>query len=279
MNGSSVLPPMPADTVQVAQKEFAEGSVYFVLADEMENLFALCISRAPNRSGIGDPIRFLRCAVITLLQEAEALSDRQAEKATRVRLEWRYVLRLPLQHIGFPAREFCLFRQSLFADPAAGSLFDAIRKYVADLDLKPTLCDQATPYRQALSRVCKLSQTDWFAEAMGEALEALASLHPELLRSLALPHWYTQYGAERRGRLVVAPSGAGNPTYEEVRKDISYLLSALATCGDEAPGQLPEVRRLRRTLQQHCDLCDQRDRVCVACMHCVVGTSLAGWHD
>ncbi len=275
MNSWPAFPPVPSDTARAAQNWVAKDSPFGTISDAMASLFALCAPATGEVRSIEGPVLFLQRAVITLLQAAESLTDRQAEKAMQARVEWSYALHLPLEHDEFPAYEFCLFRQRLFSEPVAGALFQAIQERVAALRLWPGLPVEPRPFTQVLSFVCRLNQASWYAEAMGQAVEELAACHPDLLRQIALPHWYALYTVNRNDQSGLPPYGAGQSAYETIRKDIAYLLTALALCEDEAPARLPEVRRLRHKWRQDCDLCDRRERLCVVCAGCVVGANIA----
>jgi transposase len=68
-----------------------------------------------------------RLALVTLLQFAEGLSDRQAADVVRSRIDWNYALRLELTDPGFDASVLCEFRARLLRlddDPARGVVLD-----------------------------------------------------------------------------------------------------------------------------------------------------------
>ena len=54
-----------------------------------------------------------RLALVTVLQYAEGLSDRQAADAVRGRIDWKYVLGLELTDTGFDHTVFSEFRSRL----------------------------------------------------------------------------------------------------------------------------------------------------------------------
>ena len=56
--------------------------------------------------------------MVTLLQFAENLSDRQAADAVRNRIDWKYLLGLELTDAGFDFRILSAFRQRLVAGKA-----------------------------------------------------------------------------------------------------------------------------------------------------------------
>lgn len=60
-----------------------------------------------------------RLALITVMQFAEGLSDRQAAEAVRARIDWKYALGLPLTDAGFDYSVLSEFRARLI-DGSAG---------------------------------------------------------------------------------------------------------------------------------------------------------------
>jgi len=100
---------IPAETVRVAQAAFPKGTAYLRMRD---TLGPISVDRDfaglfPRR---GQPAESpARLALVTLMQFAEGLSDRQAADAVRSRIDWKYALALELTDPGFDAsvlREF-----------------------------------------------------------------------------------------------------------------------------------------------------------------------------
>ncbi|MCQ4085191.1 transposase, partial [Streptomyces sp. RB6PN25] len=83
---------IPAETVRVARAAFPKGSLAIRLRDEMGVLFrdeqfaALFMSRGRPAWSPG------RLALVSVLQFAEGLPDRQAALAVRARIDWKYAL-------------------------------------------------------------------------------------------------------------------------------------------------------------------------------------------
>lgn len=95
--GSSV----PEETARVARAAFPKGNSYMSLREELETIYAdsLFASLFPKR---GQPAESPgRLALVTVLQFAEGLSDRQAAEAVRSRIDWKYLLGLELEDPGF----------------------------------------------------------------------------------------------------------------------------------------------------------------------------------
>ena len=67
-----------------------------------------------------------RLALITILQFAEKLPDRQAADAVRARLEWKYALGLELEDQGVDFSVLSEFRSRLIAGNAEYLLFDTL---------------------------------------------------------------------------------------------------------------------------------------------------------
>jgi transposase len=83
---------IPAETVWVAQVCFPKGHPYLLLSDAFGPVFQDhdFAELFPTR---GQPaVAPGRLALITLLQFAENLSDRQAANAVRSRIDWKYLL-------------------------------------------------------------------------------------------------------------------------------------------------------------------------------------------
>ena len=83
---------VPADTARAAEGCFPKGHLYLLLYDELGPLFQdqEFADLFPTR---GQPaVAPGRLAIVTLLQFAERLPDRQAADAARSRIDWKYLL-------------------------------------------------------------------------------------------------------------------------------------------------------------------------------------------
>lgn len=67
-----------------------------------------------------------RPALVTVLQFAEGLFDRQANEAVRGRIDWKYALGLELEDAGFDFSVPSTFRSRLVIGPAESLLLDAM---------------------------------------------------------------------------------------------------------------------------------------------------------
>jgi transposase len=117
---------VPEETARVARAAFPRGSIWLTLRDELGTIFTDDSFAAlfPRR---GQPaLSPWRLALVTLLQYAEALSDRQAADAVRSRIDWKYLLGLELSDPGFDSTVLCEFRARLLAGGAETQLLDTL---------------------------------------------------------------------------------------------------------------------------------------------------------
>src|SRR5205807_8969527 len=101
------------ETARVARAAFPKGNTYLRMHDELGRLYADRDFAAlfPVR---GQPaLAPAQLALVTLMQFAEGLSDRQAADAVRARIDWKHALCLPLEDPGFDASVLSEFRARL----------------------------------------------------------------------------------------------------------------------------------------------------------------------
>ena len=80
---------VPSDTARVARAAFPQGNVHMRMRDEIGVRYA-DETFAPLFSTRGRPAEApWRLALVSLLQYAEGLSDRQAANAVRGRIDWK----------------------------------------------------------------------------------------------------------------------------------------------------------------------------------------------
>src|SRR5262244_80358 len=117
---------VPPDTARVCRAAFPKGNVYMRLRDEVGVIYH-DEAFAPLFSARGKPAEApWRLALVTLMQYAEGLSDRQAADAVRSRIDWKYALNLELTDAGFDFTVLCEFRTRLVAGNAEQLLLDAL---------------------------------------------------------------------------------------------------------------------------------------------------------
>lgn len=116
--------PIPEETARVAESAFPKGTTYMTMRDELGVIFEdkHFAHLFPSR---GQPAMApWRLALVTIMQFAEVLSDRQAADAVRARIDWKYTLSLELANSGFDASVLCEFRGRLLEGGSERLLFD-----------------------------------------------------------------------------------------------------------------------------------------------------------
>ena len=115
---------IPEETAEIAQAAFPKGNVYMTMRDEVgivyeDSEFADLFAH-DGQPGI--PPGML--ALVTVMQYAEGLTDRQAAEAVRARIDWKYALSLNLRDKGFHYSVLSEFRDRLLVSGKEAKLLD-----------------------------------------------------------------------------------------------------------------------------------------------------------
>lgn len=104
---------IPADTIRVAKEALPPTNTCLALHDHLGTLFDDVLF-APLFQNRGQPVAApWRLALVTILQFAERLSDRDAAEAVRSRIDCKYLLGLELSDPGFDYSILSRFRDRL----------------------------------------------------------------------------------------------------------------------------------------------------------------------
>jgi transposase len=113
---------VPEETARIAHAAYPKGHVFIRMRDELGTIYQ-DESFAHLFSHTGQPAEApWRLALVTIMQFAEGLSDRQAADAVRGRIEWKYALGLELTDPGFDASVLSEFRTRLVEGQAEEQL-------------------------------------------------------------------------------------------------------------------------------------------------------------
>lgn len=186
--------PIPDETRRVALAVFPKGNRYMRLRDEFGELFGDALF-ADLFSTRGQPAEAPgRLALVTVMQFAEGLSDRQAADAVRSRIDWKYALGLPLEDPGFDASVLVEFRGRLLEGGVEAKLLDTLLIRFREAHLLKTRGRQRTDSTSVLAAIHTLNRLECVGEAMRHALNVLAVAAPDWLRALTPPEWVERYG-------------------------------------------------------------------------------------
>ena len=187
------LPAIPEETVQVARAVLPKGNVFLRMRDELGTLYTDEDFRDlfPTR---GQPAEApWRLALITLMQYAEGLTDRQAADAVRTRIDWKYVLSLALTDPGFDFSVLSEFRSRLLDQGAERRLFDRLIEQFRERGWIKACGKQRTDSTHVLAAVRTLRRLECIGETMRHALNVLSEVAPEWLLAHLDPAWAERY--------------------------------------------------------------------------------------
>jgi transposase len=246
------IEPIPPETARVARAAFPKGNRYLRLADELDTLFSddTFLALFPPH---GQPaLPPWRLALVTLLQFAEGLSDRQAAEAVRSRIDWKYVLRLELTDAGFDAAVLSEFRGRLIAGAAESLLFETLLTWCRNRQLVKARGRQRTDSTHILAAVRALNRIEVVGETMRHALNTLAVVAPEWLRAVSPPEWRDRYTRRAEDDRLPTTQTARAALTLTIGNDGRRLLAAVDH--PDAPPwlrEVPAVATLRRVWIQN----------------------------
>jgi transposase len=132
-------------------------------------------------------------ALVSIMQFAEGLSDRQAAEAVRTRIDWKYALNLELSHPGFDFSVLSEFRARLLAGHGEHLLFETMREQFKTHGLLKARGHQRTDSTPILAAIRTLNRLECVGETMRHALESLAVVAPAWLLEQVRPEWKERY--------------------------------------------------------------------------------------
>ena len=194
-----------------------------------------------------------RLALVTVLQRAEKLTDRLAAGAVRARLDWKYLLGLPVDDPGFDHTVLAEFRGKVAEAGLEQVALDALLGKLAGDGLVKAGGKQRTDSTHVVAAVAALNRLELAGESVRAAVEALAAAHPGwLAQRICVPDWTGRYGT---------PLTSWRPPGSQAKQDelaIAYardgytLLEAVyAASSPPWLRELPAVDVLRRVLVQN----------------------------
>jgi hypothetical protein len=190
---------------------------------------------------------------VTVLQRVEKLTDRQAAEAVRIRIDWQYLLGLPLDDPGFDHTVLAEFRGKVAEAGLEQVALDALLAKLAADGLIKAGGKQRTDSTHVVAAVAALNRLELAGESVRAAVEALAAAHPDwLAQRICVADWTRRYGT---------PMTSWRPPRSEARRDELAIACARdgyalleAVYGPSSPGwlrELPAVDVLRRVLLQN----------------------------
>ena len=246
------IQPVPKETARVAKAAFPKGNLYLTLRDKLGTIF-----RDEDFADLfpkdGQPaLPPWRLALVTILQFRENLPDRQAAETLRARIDWKYLLGLELTDPGFDFSVLSEFRDRLIEGGKEAMLLNKLLENCRTLGLVKARGRQRTDATNILAAIRFLNRLELLAETMRAALNELATVAPDWLRSMAPAEWYERYGRRIEDERLPQGKDKRNTYAELIGEDGFHLLRLL-----EAPGvpkelyELPKVQVLIKVWKRH----------------------------
>lgn len=247
------FPPIPTETAQAAGTAFGRANLLLAIADQSQRLF----SDLNVGHYLESPETAMRCffrpALTTVFQFIEELPDRRAAEAIRTRIDWKYALRLPLNHPGLDHASLCEFRRRLLLDIESRQGFQEMLDRLTASGLLGS--KNVSPWRagHVQATVCTLSRLELVILRIYQALDLLATYKPECLREFTLLSWYGRYSRKLTRPLSSSPQEQAK-LVKELGSDISVLLETVAQGGLNDHTLSPEIQSLQQVWSQNFEL-------------------------
>jgi transposase len=246
-------PEVPELTARVARAAFPNGALAMRMRDSLGSLFAdeefAGLFGVRGRPGLSPG----QLALVSVLQFAENLSDRQAADAVRGRIEWKYALGLELDDPGFDFTVLTGFRARLIGHGHEERVLELLLERLGELGFLRAGGRQRTDSTHVLAAVRSLNRSEFVGEVMRSALNVLAAVEPEWLAVWAPREWQKRYGARVDSYRLPAGEAARAEYLTQVGGDGYLLLERLHA--PDSPAwlrQVPAVQILREAwIQQY----------------------------
>ena len=246
----------PEETQRIARAAFPRGNPYMQVTDTLGTIYQdeQFAALFPTR---GQPAEApARLALVTVLQCAEGLSDRQAADAVRGRIDWEYVLGLELTDPGFDHTVLSEFRTRLLAGGAERLLLDTLLTRLRAQGLLNPRGRQRTDSTHVLAAIRVLNRLERVGETLRAALNSLAVVAPAWLQAIAPPDWYDRYGRRVENYDLPKTEAARKALASVISTAGQILLDALDAATEHRWLQeIPAVHTLRRVwAEQYIDV-------------------------
>lgn len=234
--------PVPEETARVARAAFPKGNRYLEMRDVLGTIYSdeMFADLFPRR---GQPAEAPeRLALVTVFQFLEGLSDRQAAEAVRGRIDWKYALGLELSDAGFDASILSEFRSRLLAHQASGRLLEVLVERLKEGGWIKAGGKQRTDSTHVLGAVRLLNRLELVGETLRAALEDLATVAPQWLRSWVPQPWFERYG--RRVEEWRLPKGEKERLQYAQQVGADGMLLLAKSAEEDTPAVVGEVAAL-----------------------------------
>ncbi len=244
---------IPEDTAEVARAAFPKGNVYMTMREELGPLFqnADFAASFSLRGQAGESPALL--ASVTVLQFMEGQTDRQAAESVRSRIDWKYLLGLPLKYAGFHYSILSPFRDRLLEGGQEALLFDQVLERIRARGLLQDKRVQRTDSTHVLAAVRQMNRLECVGETLRRVLDDLARVVPQWLLGQITADWFDRYQVRFEVYRLPQEKTEQEALARQIGQDGAHLMDAI--CDPAAPSwlwELPSVDVLRQIwIQQY----------------------------
>jgi len=194
-----------------------------------------------------------RLALVTMLQRAENLTDRQAAEAVRTRIDWQYLLGLPVDDPGFDHTVLAEFRGRVAGAGLEQVVLDALLARLASEGLVKAGGKQRTDSTRVVAAVAALTRLQLAGESVRAVLEALAAAHPAWLEQrVCVSDFARRYGTPMTSwRPPLSPPEQDELAIAYARDGYALLEAVYDNAAPAWLRELPAIGVLRRVLLQN----------------------------
>jgi len=253
---------MPPDLAGLGDTLFKNkpGSPYRLVGDQLYEKYRdedyLDLYSPEGKPGLSPVL----LGLVTVFQDLEGLSDREATNAVLVRLDWKYALHLPLDYAGFDFSVLSEYRQRLVKHGAEGRLFEQILVDMEGLGVLKRHGRQRTDSLAVLTRVRTLNRLELVVETLRVAVREIVAIEEEWARVVLPPSWEERYGV--RCVYERLSEKEREVLQRETGRDGQWLLERLEESSTpQVLRELDEVKVLREVWAQQYEVKDRREVV------------------
>lgn len=240
------IPEVPEETVRIARAAFPKGNRYLRMRDELGTLY-----EDEDFAAIFPQVGQLaaspwRLALVTVMQFAENLTDRQAAEAVAARVDWKYALSLEMSASSFDASVLCEFRTRLVNGGKESLLLERMLERFAILGLVKPGGKQRTDSTHVLTVVRDLNRLECVGETVRAALESLSRVDEAWVQQSLPSEWWVRYALPFENSRLPQEKKQREAFAEIIGQD-GFELLTLLSAEDTPPylAPIPAVKVLR----------------------------------
>ncbi|MBC6474653.1 MAG: transposase, partial [Hormoscilla sp. GM102CHS1] len=166
---------VPPETVAVAKASFPKGNIYMTMHEQLGQIYTDNDFESLDPRCGQSAMSPAKLALITIMQFAEGLTDRQAADAVRSRIDWKYALGLELTDSGFDYTVLTEFRERLIAKKQENQLLDLMLTKLKEQFLLRSRSKQRRDATHVLAAIRCVNRLELVGETWRHALNELAT--------------------------------------------------------------------------------------------------------